>query len=80
MEKEKPLSQNPQSCLPGRLQALLDAGDAPLFQIANRHALEDLLTAQYPWPWYGQLMNTPQTIAYMLQVNHWMETYRVELV
>ena len=63
-----------------RLQALLDAGDAPLFQIANRHALEDLLTAQYPWPWYGQLMNTPQTIAYMLQVNHWMETYRVELV
>ena len=41
-----------------RLQALLDAGDAPLFHIANRHALEDLLTAQYPWPWYGQLMNT----------------------
>ena len=63
-----------------RLRALLDAGSAPIFQIANRHALEDLLTAQYPWPWYGQLMNTAQTIAYMLQVNHWMEVYRVELV
>ena len=63
-----------------RLRALLDEGSAPIFQIANRHALEDLLTAQYPWPWYGQLMNTAQTIAYMLQVNHWMEVYRVELV
>ena len=63
-----------------RLQALLAEGSAPLFQIADRHALEDLLNAQYPWPWYGQLMNTPQTIAYMLQVNHWLETYRVELV
>ena len=36
-----------------RLRALLDEGSAPIFQIANRHALEDLLTAQYPWPWYG---------------------------
>lgn len=63
-----------------RLRNLLDEGDAPLLQIANRHALEDLLTAQYPWPWYGQLMNTPQTIAYMLQVNHWLKTYNVELV
>ena len=31
-------------------------------------------------PWYGQLMTVPQTIAYMLQVNHWLEKYRVEIV
>ena len=31
-------------------------------------------------PWYGQLMNRPQTIAYLVQVNYWMEKYRVELV
>lgn len=63
-----------------RLEQLLNDNDAPLLQIADRSVLEGLLTAQYPWPWYGQLMNTPQTIAYMLQVNHWMKTYRVQLV
>lgn len=63
-----------------RLEQLLNDNDAPLLQIADRSVLEGLLTAQFPWPWYGQLMNTPQTIAYMLQVNHWMKTYRVQLV
>lgn len=63
-----------------RLEEVLARKDSPLLQIADRHALEDLLTAQYPWPWYGQLMNTAQTIAYMLQVNFWMQEYRVELV
>lgn len=63
-----------------RLRAVLEDRNAPLLQIADRHALEDLLTAEYPWPWYGQLMSTAQTIAYMLQVDHWLRTYRVELV
>ena len=31
-----------------RLRALLDEGSAPIFQIANRHALEDLLTRPVP--------------------------------
>ena len=31
-------------------------------------------------PWYGQLMARPQTIAYLVQVNHWLEHNRVELV
>lgn len=31
-------------------------------------------------PWYGQLMTTPQTIAYFLQIGHWLRTYQVRLV
>lgn len=63
-----------------RLRKILDEGTSPLLDIADRNALEKLLTAQYPWPWYGQLMNTPQTIAYMLQVDHWLKTYKVKLI
>ena len=63
-----------------RLRELVDEGTAPLFQMVDIHALKELLTAQYPWPWYGQLMNTAQTIAYMLQINHWLEAYHVDLV
>lgn len=33
-----------------------------------------------PEPWYGQLMRTPQIFAYLLQIDHWFRTYRVELI
>ena len=63
-----------------RLEKILQQNDAPIFQIVSRHALEDLLRAEYAWPWYGQLMNVPQTIAYMLQINFWLEHYEIEIV
>ena len=63
----------------GRLRAVLQHNDAPLFQIVNRASLETLLESEYEWPWYGQLMKVPQTIAYMLQINFWLEHYRVEI-
>lgn len=39
-----------------------------------------LLVSDNPVPWYGQLMTTPQTIAYFLQLNYWMEKYKVRIV
>ena len=62
------------------LQDLLHQQDAPIFQIVRGEELERLLTAEYPWPWYGQLMKVPQTIAYMLQINFWLRKYRIEIV
>lgn len=56
-----------------------DAG-APIFQIVNKDALKKLLESENTIPWYGQLMQVPQTIAYMLQINCWMEKYAVEIV
>ena len=46
----------------------------------DKSALEQLLDAQNPQPWYGQLMTTPQTIAYMLQINYWLEKYQIKLI
>ncbi len=63
-----------------RLVALLNDKDAPIFQIIDRSALERLLNAEYTWPWYGQLMKVPQTIAYMLQINSWMKMYQISVV
>lgn len=58
---------------------LMDAGE-PIHAVVKREALEGLLSAEYSWPWYGQLMRVPQTIAYMLQLNLWLKMYRVRLV
>lgn len=64
----------------GMLRQVLADKNAPIFQIVRREALESLLSAEYTWPWYGQLMKVPQTIAYMLQVNFWLSSYRICVV
>lgn len=63
-----------------RLQEVIRDPAAPLLRIVRKDALEDLLRADNPTPWYGQLMTTPQTIAYFLQMNHWLEHYRIRVV
>lgn len=62
------------------LRNVIEDRDAPIHQIVNKKALNDLMTAEYAWPWYGQLMRVPQTIAYMLQLNFWMKAYNIQIV
>lgn len=62
-----------------RLVDILSNTNAPILQIVRKEALVDLLETEYAWPWYGQLMKLPQTIAYMLQINFWMEHYGVQI-
>jgi asparagine synthase (glutamine-hydrolysing) len=62
------------------LRRLLAQPNRPIFQIVHKEALEKLLTQEFIWPWYGQLMRLPQTIAYMLQLDFWMEEYKVSVI
>ena len=63
-----------------RLQYVISNKNAPILAIIQKEKLEQLLTAQYEWPWYGQLMRVPQTIAYMLQINYWLSRYNVDIL
>lgn len=67
-------------CVSERLRALLETEDAPIFDILDKKEIEKLLSTEQIWPWYGQLMRAPQTIAYMLQINCWLETYSVSII
>lgn len=53
--------------------------DSPLWHLVRKEKLRDFLGQQLPWPWYGQLMRRPQTIAYFLQLDFWLKSYWVEL-
>ena len=59
---------------------LLEQKDAPVWQLVSMEKAKELLTAEYAWPWYGQLMKVPQTIAYLLQVNIWLKEYKISVV
>ncbi len=62
-----------------RLRALLADASAPLFALVRRESVEALFHADPKWPWYGQLMGVPQTMAYLLQIDFWLRHYQVSL-
>ena len=62
-----------------RLDGLLQQ-DSPLFHMLSREGIQQLLSEESQWPWYGQLMRQPQTMAYFLQLDFWLRHYQVELL
>ena len=72
-----PKTHNPAylAAVSNMLKEIMADKNAPLFQFIRKDALTTLLENNSSTPWYGQLMTTPQTIAYFLQLNYWLETH-----
>ena len=62
------------------LREELSGTNSPLLQFLKKDALLSLCGENRSLPWYGQLMTTPQTIAYFLQLAHWMRKRNVEVI
>ena len=62
------------------LKTVLAQKDSPLFHLISKKEAEKVLTDRAPWPWYGQLMRTPQTICYLLQIEYWLRHYGVDFL
>jgi asparagine synthase (glutamine-hydrolysing) len=62
------------------VKVLLADPTAPLFSLVDRRQVEQLFHAEPVWPWYGQLMRVPQTLAYLLQLDYWLRHYQVRLL
>ncbi len=62
-----------------RLEGVLEDPHAPVFSLIRREKVREAMEKVSPWPWYGQLMGVPQTMAYFLQINWWLENYRVDI-
>ncbi len=61
---------------------LLDRSDSPLLPLIDAQAVKGLamsIRSDTNIPWFGQLMNAPQLLAYLLQVDFWLREYRVVL-
>ena len=66
-----PKTRNPlyTSIVSEMLSDLLGDPNAPVWDVIEKNAARGLLTSDNPQPWYGQLMTTPQTMAFLLQLN-----------
>ncbi|MCI9138620.1 MAG: asparagine synthase (glutamine-hydrolyzing) [Lachnospiraceae bacterium] len=68
--------------LGNHLKEVLSDTAAPIRALLDKTKVKQFLKSpsDYGKPWYGQLMAGPQMIAYLLQVNYWLEKYQVQLL
>jgi asparagine synthase (glutamine-hydrolysing) len=83
MRKKSPY---PKTCNPkyletvsNKLKAIIADRNAPIHKVIKTRALRGLLKSRNDTPWYGQLMTVPQTIAYFIQFNYWLEKFAVNI-
>ena len=62
------------------LDRLMEDSNAPVWHLLHRQRVRELLEKQTRWPWYGQLMRRPQTMAYLLQINVWLTHYGIQML
>lgn len=79
-----PKTHNPlyEEMVRARLSGILADPNAPLHELVDEKALREGLmrsAGDYGSPWFGQLMAGPQMLAYLVQLNVWMERYGISL-
>ena len=60
-----------------QLLTVMEDKSRPIWHLIDQEAVRQMLETPTPWPWYGQLMRRPQTVAYLLQIDFWLRHYRV---
>ena len=66
----------------GLLSNIMKDNNAPINNILNRDYILEILNTDgsaFSRPWFGQLMTGPQLMAYLCQVNMWLEKYQPKI-
>lgn len=66
----------------GMLSDIMKDKSAPINDLLNRNYILDILNTDgksITRPWFGQLMQGPQLMAYLCQVNMWLERYQPKI-
>ena len=66
----------------GMLTEIMQNPESPITSLLNKDDIMEILKTDgksFSRPWFGQLMTGPQLMAYICQVNMWLETYKPEI-
>jgi asparagine synthase (glutamine-hydrolysing) len=64
------------------LSKILHETASPIHQLIDKQAAEEIVQSggdNFKVPWFGQLMTGPQLIAYLIQLDTWLRTYKVKI-
>ena len=68
--------------LESQIKEIINSSTSPILQLINVRYLYEILNTHgenLKENWFGQLMTYPQTLAYLIQVNMWLEEYNIEI-
>ncbi len=64
------------------LQKIMDNPSSPIHNLLNSKYIQEIIDTNgtsFVRPWFGQLMTGPQLMAYIIQVNMWLEKYNPKI-
>lgn len=75
----KTYNPNYEKLLSEELTKIVNNPSSPVLPLLNKNLVLDFIKSpsDYGKPWFGQLMAGPQMIAYLIQLNYWLEKYNV---
>lgn len=78
-----PKTYNPkyENILAQRLTDIIMNNSSPITPLIDKTKVIDFIKSpqDYGKPWFGQLMAAPQMMAYLIQINYWMEKYHLSI-
>lgn len=64
------------------MKEILSDNNSPILNLIDAGKVNEIISTDgraFVKPWYGQLMTGPQLLAYLIQVNLWLESYKIRI-
>jgi asparagine synthase (glutamine-hydrolysing) len=79
-----PKTHNPEylKAVQNWMSQILADKNSPILNLIDTGSVKEIIDTDgkaFVKPWYGQLMTGPQLLAYLIQVNLWLENYKVRI-
>jgi asparagine synthase (glutamine-hydrolysing) len=79
-----PKTHNPEylKAVQNWMSQILADKNSPILNLIDSGSVKEIIDTDgkaFVKPWYGQLMTGPQLLAYLIQVNLWLENYKVRI-
>ncbi|MFR1708315.1 MAG: asparagine synthase (glutamine-hydrolyzing) [Clostridium sp.] len=79
-----PKTHNPiyMDIVSNRVKDILRDNNSIVSQLLNHQTVDEIIDNPYALttPWYGQLMRTPQVLAYIIQVDYWIKKNNIDII
>ncbi len=79
-----PKTYNPayEKALKNMVMDMISNNNSPILNFISKSKVKKFIKtpSNYTKPWYGQLMAGPQMLAYILQINYWLQKYKIYII
>ena len=70
------------TCVKNMLSNIINNSQSPINYLIDKNYVQEILDTDgrnFTHPWFGQLMTGPQLMAYLCQINMWLEEYNPKI-